>query len=115
MPFLLMHVACTQVDAGDSASARAIAAALGARAEREFGLYLALAGVWDALGDADQALAWLDRATEAHEPFVNCIAAEGWLEFRNARPHPRFQQVMRTLGLKPHDIAAQRELLRGMV
>ena len=82
-----------------------------ARTKIEGGLAMYVALVFDALKEREQALHWLERAYTEKDPFLVGLACEGFLPFRNVRPDPRFQQLLRRLGLTKHDLPRQRGLL----
>jgi serine/threonine-protein kinase len=57
----------------------------------------ALAELHSALGETDRAFAWLDRAFASREGWLVYMNVEPWLDA--LRPDPRFQGLLRKLGL----------------
>jgi hypothetical protein len=49
------------------------------------------------LGDADEALSWLEKAIDERAGLVTRAYVHPW--FDTLRPHPRFSVLMRTMGL----------------
>lgn len=52
-----------------------------------------------AVGDGDQAIAWLERALRAHDAKISLVGVEPI--FDNIRSDPRFIGFLRQMGLKP--------------
>ncbi|HUK80786.1 MAG TPA: adenylate/guanylate cyclase domain-containing protein [Nitrososphaerales archaeon] len=59
-------------------------------------LAVAVACAYANLGDADEAIKWLERAYEGH--VESLVAANGDFGFDAIRPDPRFQALMRRIG-----------------
>jgi hypothetical protein len=60
---------------------------------------LFLAGVYAGLGEKDQAFAWLEKDFQQRSGQLPTIA---WrLHFDGLRSDPRFQDLLRRMGLKP--------------
>ena len=57
----------------------------------------ALALVYIGLGQKDEAVAWLEKAYEAHSAFLVFIKVSPVWD--SLRPDPRFQDLLRRLGL----------------
>jgi TolB-like protein/DNA-binding winged helix-turn-helix (wHTH) protein/Flp pilus assembly protein TadD len=55
--------------------------------------------IWAGLGENDTALDWLDKAFEERESDLVMLKVEP--SFDRLRPNPRFQRLMRRLGLMP--------------
>ena len=79
---------------GRTADAHALTAELLERAGHESGLCLPLAVCYDALGEAEDAVLWIERARARNEPGGSWLHLEGFLPFENTRPHPRFQALL---------------------
>ncbi len=58
-----------------------------------------LAAIYDGLGDADQAFAWLEKDFEQHSAELQFIT---WrVQFKHLRRDPRYANLMRRMGLNP--------------
>ena len=88
--------------AGKRSEALRIAANLKEMSKKEYVDPYAIAIVYAGLGDKDQAFAFLDRAYEEHSPFMNHLPVENF--FDNLRSDPRFNALMRRMGLPAVDL-----------
>lgn len=68
-----------------------------AAAPGRFGFALPIARIFAALGEADQAFAWLQKACEERAPGVIWFGVDP--TFDGLRPDPRFKQVLRDMNL----------------
>jgi hypothetical protein len=55
-----------------------------------------IAGFYLSAGDREQALAWLERAYEAHDPNMPYL---GWPWYDPLRSDPRFKDLVRKMNL----------------
>ena len=60
---------------------------------------VALAGAYARLGERDRAFEWLERAYAKHSPQLPHVRER--LEFDNLRSDPRFNDLLRRIGLPP--------------
>ena len=60
---------------------------------------LNLAMVYNALGETDQSLAWLEKGYEQREPKMTFLKVEP--KWNNLRNDARFQNLLRRVGLTP--------------
>jgi len=58
---------------------------------------ISIAGILNALGRADEAIDWLEAAATAREPHVAALLKVP--TFDQLRPHPRYQALLRRIGL----------------
>ena len=79
--------------AGDDASARRILAAVKTRARSQFVCPYEIASVHAALGDSDQAFAWLERARTVRSDCMLWLTIEPW--FDPLRRDSRFPELAR--------------------
>lgn len=98
LPFITSALAGAYAYSGREAEARAICRELLDNVQRGFGLELAVAYVYEALGEAEQALEWLERAYQGRSPFLFMIGTE-WLPFGSVRDHPRFVALLDKMGV----------------
>lgn len=78
--------------AGSSSDARAILARLAnASSDRHVSAYH-VAAIYAALGDATQALDWLDRAYAEQSPWIGYLAVDP--RFKSVKAHPRFLSLL---------------------
>jgi TolB-like protein/Tfp pilus assembly protein PilF len=110
-PWMLASIGTVSISLGDPSRAREVLATLDEQGRAGVAVWLSIAIVRDALGEAEPALKALERSIETHEPFVWALGLENWLKFPNARKLPGFQRLYERTGSKPHDIPRQRELL----
>ena len=82
---------------GRTADARRILEALEQRARQEYVSPVAIAMVHAGLRENDQALHWLEQAYAQRD--FDLVFAQRWLAFESLRGEPRFQEVMRRIGL----------------
>jgi hypothetical protein len=71
--------------------------ALTAIAPGRFGFALPIARIFAALGEADQAIAWLRKACDQRDPYVIWLNVDH--TFDCLRPDPRFTQILHDMGL----------------
>lgn len=83
---------------GHRAEALKIARQLRARGARDREVALGLAGIYAALTDKDQAFFWLDK-TYHLDPKVLLVELKCAPELENLRSDPRFQDLLRRMGL----------------
>jgi TolB-like protein/Tfp pilus assembly protein PilF len=96
-PMLEAYLAYVQARAGDRAEAEAALGRLSAQAERRHVPPYYLALVATGLGDAERALAFLERAYEARH--VGALAIKQDPEFDALRDDPRFRDLLKRAGL----------------
>lgn len=53
--------------------------------------------IYAGLGEKDQAFAWLEKAYQQHSPMMAWLKVDP--RFDSLRPDPRFQDLMRRVGL----------------
>jgi TolB-like protein/Flp pilus assembly protein TadD len=109
--WVLAWIALAHIQRGESHEAERLLKELERQSLADNRALLWVAFVHDALGNGDQALDALERAAGVRSTFIAGIANEGWIPFATTRITPRFQALCRKLGLTPHDIPRQRELL----
>jgi hypothetical protein len=85
--------------AGKKAEAQKLVNELEALAPNHFGSAYPIAWVYAALGDKDQAFAWLGKAREEREAGVIWIKVDPMMG--NLRSDPRFAQVLKDMRLPP--------------
>ncbi len=90
-------LACGYASAGKRDEANRILEELNALSEMKHVSPYALAELHSALGETDQAFTWLDKAFGAREGWLVYLNVEPWLDA--LRPDPRFQDLLRRLGL----------------
>jgi serine/threonine-protein kinase len=83
--------------AGKQAESLRVVQALTAIAPGRFGFALPIARAFAALGEADQAIAWLRKACDERDPFVIWLNVDH--TFDCLRPDPRFTQILGEMGL----------------
>ncbi len=84
---------------GDKAQARAMLQELKARSKRQYVPPYQMAKIHLGLGEKDQALAWLEKAFEERSLFLTWLKVEP--EMDSLRSDPRFQDLLRRVGLPP--------------
>ena len=67
--------------------------------QRRFGDAFAMARIYAALGETNEAFEWLSRACDERDPLVIWLKVDPTLE--NLRLDPRFAQVLKDMGLPP--------------
>jgi len=82
---------------GEEARARQILVQLHELAQHDFVSPYHFAYVHAGLGEADEAIAWLEKAFERRSGAIYGI--KGSFLFRNLRDHPRFQALLRKMNL----------------
>jgi tetratricopeptide (TPR) repeat protein len=95
---LLLDLGIAYAKARDETDARGILVKL--KAGHKSGLVPsgAIGILYGALGDADQAFAWLDKAYDERDPELTYVKVPG-RRFQPLRADPRFQQLVKRLGL----------------
>ena len=93
----LFGYAVTLARAGKTAEARAMLARLEAYGRDHYVNPISVTAVHTALGDRDQAFAWLDRTVEDRTGWLWGIAT--WPEFDSLRQDPRLGQLIKRIGL----------------
>ncbi len=89
-------LAYTHASAGDRKQAQAILTKALKTAEGGYINEVIVASVYAALGDNDQAIAWLERGYHARCSWMKWISIEPNLD--KLRPDPRFQELVRRVG-----------------
>ena len=97
-PFALSAQAMIFADAGKMTEAKAIYAELTARASGNFIQPSHLTIAASACGDVEMALKYAQEAVEIHDPML--MMANYWPHFARLGTEPRFQEILRTMGLK---------------
>ena len=99
-PELIGNLACVLALRGRRSEAAAIARDLTERYFRgEHAEPLAVAIVYAAMGDNDQAFEWLYRGRERRDPWLGYLKVD--TRFRGLRTDPRFAQLIEDVGLPP--------------
>lgn len=57
-----------------------------------------VAYLYEALGEPEEALDWLERACEARSPALLFVGTR-WMPFASVREHPRFLAVLDEIGV----------------
>jgi tetratricopeptide (TPR) repeat protein len=89
-------LACTLADTGKLDEARAILDEMLRLSESRFVPPFNIALVYNALGETDQALAWLEKGYKKRDPRMTFLKTDGRLN--NLRGDPRFQDLLRRVG-----------------
>jgi len=84
-------------EAGYEGAMRAAAKVLEARSTTEYVKAILLVRLYDHAGDIENALRWVVKSFENHEPNTPCFAVMPWSE--HLRSDPRFQEVIRSMNL----------------
>jgi len=98
-PIYLASLAHAYATFGRRQDAEKILAELQQRAKREYVSPYTIALVWLGLGNKQQALAWLEKAY-ADRSF-HLVTINSWPWFDPLRSDPRFQSLVRRIGLDP--------------
>ena len=102
-PWPLGIMGTVRAASGDRTRAEHIVAELEERAQTEYIPATHIAAVYASLGENDMALRWVDAACEEQSSFVlMCVWRYGYpgYAFEGLRANPRFQDLMRRLGLE---------------
>ena len=83
--------------AGRSAEARALLDRLLEESKRRYVSPAAIAGIYEQLGDVDEAFAWLEKAYREHSNYIAYLAAD---RHTLLRPDPRFAALLLRVGLE---------------
>lgn len=94
---VLSALGCAYARAGNPTAAQAVLAELEARAETEYVQACYFAVIYAALGQAEQAFAWLQKAYEDRNGFLMYANVEPAFDF--LRHDPRFAALLQRLGL----------------
>ena len=89
---------------GQKAEARKLLTELQRRSEKGFVAPGQMAWVYVGLGEKQQAIASLEKAYEVHDGLVIYVNVDP--TFDSLRSEPRFQQLVRRIGLRPEDSPA---------
>jgi TolB-like protein/Flp pilus assembly protein TadD len=93
----LMRLGCACAQAGDSSAARDVLRTLRVRSTREYVAPGSLAALELALGNTERTLAELDAGLEQRATSLLMLAVDP--AFAQLRPNPRFQALLRKIGL----------------
>jgi Tfp pilus assembly protein PilF len=85
-----------QAKSGDAAGARAILDELLTASRSRYVAPYGVALLYNALGDTDQALAWLERGYDARDHKMNLLKVDP--KWKNLRGDPRFADLVRRIG-----------------
>ncbi|HSH44761.1 MAG TPA: protein kinase, partial [Longimicrobiales bacterium] len=96
-PLWLAMLGRTHAVAGDRETALRIAGELEAMPEQRFVPAFGLALIHEGLGNADAAMAWLERAYETRDPMMIYLDVTPQLD--RLRSDPRFEELLRRTGL----------------
>jgi TolB-like protein/Tfp pilus assembly protein PilF len=110
-PFAIWHLAVAHVESRRHDIAESLLTELKALTNAGMAGDLFVALVSDALGRTADALDAVERAIANREPMGWGLGLEKYLAFPHARANPRFETLMRSAGIAPHDVAGQRALL----
>ena len=97
-PRAVADLSCAYAALGRRDSALALLAELRGRSAREYVPPSTIATVYASLGDRGNAFRWISRAVEEHDSWLVEDFFEPLLD--PLRSDPRFQPVIRSLGLK---------------
>jgi TolB-like protein len=97
-PFIIALLAGAYARSSRTDDARAILHELLTTVHQAHGVELWIAYVYEALGEPGRALEWLERAFEAHAPFLVVIGTE-WAPFESVRDDARFLALLDRMGL----------------
>jgi tetratricopeptide (TPR) repeat protein len=107
LPWMVAALAVGYAEAGRTEEARRLLEELRARARREYVRALHLAGVCAALGETEEAFVWLEKAYEERDVSLPLLREGGHLPAASLmalpvplRSDPRYQALLRTLGLQ---------------
>jgi hypothetical protein len=89
---------CKYASAGLGGYLREALAAAKKQAQREHLSPLNFASIYARMGDKNQAIAWLAKAVEERNPWLYLKAEP---QYDTLRSDPRFQDLMRRVGLPP--------------
>ena len=92
-------LAITYAITGRQAEARKVLAKLLAIAAKKYIAAEEIASVYVALGEKDEAFKWLNRACDDHGGAIHAVPIRP--EFKELHSDPRFQAIVRRLGLDP--------------
>ena len=84
---------------GNRAAAEEVFNALGTRATQEYVPSVQFAYLARALGERDQALAWIESSVRQHSPWIDLIAVDP--TFHSLRGEPRFKSALAAMQLAP--------------
>ena len=90
---------CAYAASGHRVEAHKVLQALRERATREYVDPYLVATIYLALGEKDQALAWLERAYAERSAFMSFLKVEPKLD--SLRSDPRFTDLLRRIGFPP--------------
>ncbi|MFN2476229.1 MAG: tetratricopeptide repeat protein [Chthoniobacterales bacterium] len=96
---LIPGLAVTYAKAGRTAEARQILEQCIAQARTKYFAGDAIASIYVALGEPDEAFRWLNRAADEHSAPLEGLAIRP--EFRSIHSDPRFAAVLRRIGMDP--------------
>jgi serine/threonine-protein kinase len=96
-PYFISALATGYAKSGRTAEALERIDELKEMSERRYVPPVHIAVVYVALGDQNEAMAWLEKAYEARDD--NLAGAKGGIWFDEIRADPRFQELMRRMGL----------------
>jgi tetratricopeptide (TPR) repeat protein len=85
-------------EGGYKAALKRVAQALEARSRSTSVGAINVVNMYDRAGDLDKALEWLTRAYEWHDPNMAYISVIPFSD--SLRKHPRFQELLRRMGLR---------------
>jgi Tetratricopeptide repeat len=83
---------------GKTAEARTVLEDVISLSERRYVAGYSIANAFNGLGDREKALAWLERGFQEHD--VRLISLKVDPKWNNLRSEPRFQDLMRRVGLQ---------------
>ncbi|MGI9088751.1 MAG: tetratricopeptide repeat protein [Chthoniobacterales bacterium] len=104
-------LAVTYARAGRTAEARQILDQFIEQARTKYFAGDAIAEIYVALGERDEAFRWLDRAADEHSAPLEGLARRP--EFRPLHDNPRFAALLRRVGLDPETALAPSRTLEG--
>jgi serine/threonine protein kinase/Tfp pilus assembly protein PilF len=85
--------------AGDRAKARRVLQELQSAAPTQFGVALPIARIYAALGENDQAFAWLKKSCDERDSIAMWIKVDPTMD--KLRSDPRYAELLREMGLPP--------------
>lgn len=97
-PDELASLGCAYARSGRKADARKIVEDLKEQSKRKYIAPSVIAEIYTALGEKDQAFAWLDKAYEDHDFILVLLKIEP--SFDGLRSDPRFAALLKRIGLE---------------
>ena len=100
-PHFIAKLAYGLARSGDRSGALKIVAELERESQQRYIPPSQIAAVYVALGDKQQALAWLEKAYQVRDSWIPAITVEP--PFKPLHSDPRFREFVRRVGLQPSE------------